>query len=166
VQRNTELAEINVRLQNTQQQLVQSEKLAAVGQLTAGIVHDVKNPLTVIKGMAETLQDEPSLQPYAGQELALIRESATKANQIVSDLLTFSRQSTPEMQQQDLKATVEAALRITTYLTRLAQVKVITALPDRSVYIIYDAQQIEQVLINLIQNAIQAMPTAARCTST
>jgi CheY-like chemotaxis protein len=158
VQRNTELAEINVRLQNTQQQLVQSEKLAAVGQLTAGIVHDVKNPLTVIKGMAETLQDEPSLQPYAGQELALIRESATKANQIVSDLLTFSRQSTPEMQQQDLKATVEAALRITTYLTRLAQVKVITALPDRSVYIIYDAQQIEQVLINLIQNAIQSMP--------
>jgi signal transduction histidine kinase len=158
VQRNTELAEINARLQSTQQQLVQSEKLAAVGQLTAGIVHDVKNPLTVIKGMAESLQDEPELKPYANRELALIRESATKANQIVSDLLTFSRQSTPEMQQQDLKSTVEAALRITTYLTRKAHVQVITALPEQSVYVTYDAQQIEQVLINLIQNAIQAMP--------
>jgi signal transduction histidine kinase len=158
MQRNAELAEINARLQNTQQQLVQSEKLAAVGQLTAGIVHDVKNPLTVIKGMAESLQDEPGLQPYADKELALIRESATKANQIVSDLLTFSRQSTPEMQQQDLKATVEAALRITTYLTRKANVQVIMALPEQSVYVTYDAQQIEQVLINLIQNAIQAMP--------
>jgi two-component system NtrC family sensor kinase len=158
VQRNTELAEINARLQSTQQQLVQSEKLAAVGQLTAGIVHDVKNPLTVIKGMAESLQDEPGLEPYASKELALIRDSATKANQIVSDLLTFSRQSTPEMQQQDLKATVEAALRITTYLTRQARVKLVAALPDQAVYVTYDAQQIEQVLINLIQNAIQAMP--------
>jgi signal transduction histidine kinase len=158
VQRNTELAEINARLQSTQQQLVQSEKLAAVGQLTAGIVHDVKNPLTVIKGMAEALQDEPELKPYANKELALIRESATKANQIVSDLLTFSRQSTPEMHQQDLKATVEAALRITAYLTRKANVHVVTALPEQSVYMTYDAQQIEQVLVNLIQNAIQAMP--------
>ncbi len=158
VQRNTELAEINVRLQNTQQQLVQSEKLAAVGQLTAGIVHDVKNPLTVIKGMAEMLQSEPRLEQTASEELGLIRDSATKANQIVSDLLTFSRQSTPEMQQQDLKATVEAALRITTYLTRKANVQVITALPEQTVYMTYDAQQVEQVLINLIQNAIQAMP--------
>lgn len=158
MQRNTELAEINVRLQNAQQQLVQSEKLAAVGQLTAGIVHDVKNPLAVIKGMAESLQDEPGLEPYANKELALIRESATKANQIVSDLLTFSRQSTPEMQHQDLKATVEAALRITAYLARLARVQVVTALPERAVYVTYDAQQIEQVLINLIQNALQAMP--------
>jgi signal transduction histidine kinase len=158
VQRNQELAEINVRLQSAQQQLVQSEKLAAVGQLTAGIVHDVKNPLAVIKGLAESLQDEPGLEAYANKDLALIRESATKANQIVSDLLTFSRQSTPEMQQQDLKATVEAALRITTYLTRKANVQVITALPEQSVIVTYDAQQIEQVLINLIQNAIQAMP--------
>lgn len=158
VQRNKELADINVRLQTTQQQLVQSEKLAAVGQLTAGIVHDVKNPLAVIKGLAELLQEEPGLEAYANKDLALIRESATKANQIVSDLLTFSRQSTPEMQQQDLKATVEAALRITTYLTRKAHVQVITALPEQAVYVTYDAQQIEQVLINLIQNAIQAMP--------
>ncbi len=158
--RNTELAEANARLQSTQQQLVQSEKLAAVGQLTAGIVHDVKNPLTVIKGLTESLQEEPALEPYAGKELALIRDSATKANQIVSDLLTFSRQSTPEMQLQDLKATVEAALRITTYLIRQARVKLATSLPDQAVYVTYDAQQIEQVLINLIQNAIQAMPQA------
>ena len=158
VQRNQELAEINARLQTAQQQLVQSEKLAAVGQLTAGIVHDVKNPLAVIKGLAESLQEEPELQAYAQKDLALIRDSATKANQIVSDLLTFSRQSTPEMQTQDLKATVEAALRITSFLARKANAQVIATLPEQSVYVTYDAQQIEQVLVNLIQNAIQAMP--------
>ncbi|MCJ7706241.1 MAG: HAMP domain-containing protein, partial [Anaerolineales bacterium] len=61
VQRNKELADANSRLQATQAQLVQSEKLAAVGQLTAGIVHDVKNPLAVIKGLAEELREEPGL---------------------------------------------------------------------------------------------------------
>jgi signal transduction histidine kinase len=159
-QRNTELADINTRLQNTQQQLIQSEKLAAIGQLTAGIVHDVKNPLTVIKGLAEILQSKPELQSSAQKDLAVIRESATKADQIVNDLLKFSRQSTPEMHLQELKATVEASLRITAYLTRKALVEVITDLPAEPVYLMYDAQQIEQVLVNLIQNAIQAMPNS------
>ncbi len=158
VQRNQELADINVRLQSAQQQLVQSEKLAAIGQLTAGIVHDVKNPLAVIKGMAELLQDQPGLEASVQKDLAVIRESAAKANQIVSDLLKFSRQSTPEMHLQDLRATVEASLRITAYLARKANVQVIAGLPAQSVIVTYDAQQIEQVLINLIQNAIQAMP--------
>jgi signal transduction histidine kinase len=158
VQRNKELADINARLQSAQQQLIQSEKLAAVGQLTAGIVHDVKNPLTVIKGLTESLQEETGFDADTQKDLSLICESATKANQIVSDLLKFSRQSMPEMQYQDFKATVEASLRITGYLARKANVQVITDLPQQSVPAIYDAQQIEQVLINLIQNAIQAMP--------
>jgi signal transduction histidine kinase len=158
IQRNQELAEINARLHDAQQQLIQSEKLAAIGQLTAGIVHDVKNPLAVIKGLAESLQEQPELDEYTKKDLAIIRESAAKANQIVSDLLTFSRQSTPEMRTQDLRATVEAALRITTYLARKAQIEVISDLPAQSVMVTYDAQQIEQVLINLIQNAIQATP--------
>jgi signal transduction histidine kinase len=62
------------------------------------------------------------------------------------------------MSYQDLKATVESALRLTAYLARRASVQVVIDLPDRPVQIVYDAQQIEQVLINLIQNAIQAMP--------
>jgi signal transduction histidine kinase len=158
VQRNNELADINARLQSAQQQLIQSEKLAAVGQLTAGIVHDVKNPLAVIKGLAESLQEEPGIEAGVHKDLSVIRESAAKANQIVSDLLKFSRQSTPEMQHQDLRATAEAALRITAYLARQAHVQVIADLPGQSVLVTYDAQQIEQVLINMIQNAIQAMP--------
>ena len=158
VQRNKELAEINTRLQATQQQLIQSEKLAAIGQLTAGIVHDVKNPLTVIKGTAEILQEEPGLGPEVLQSLSIIRDSATKANQIVSDLLKFARQSTPEMHYQDLKATVESALRITAYFARKANIQVVADLPDHSVLLTYDSQQIEQVLVNMIQNAIQAMP--------
>lgn len=156
--RNIELAESNARLQSAQQQLIQSEKLAAIGQLTAGIVHDVKNPLTVILGLSELLRDSPELKRQAAAELELIYNSAQRANRIVSELLTFARQSTPEMQRQDWRATIEAAVRLNTYLAREAHVKIELDLPPQAVELVYDAQQIEQVLVNLIHNAIQAMP--------
>jgi signal transduction histidine kinase len=158
IQRNKELAETNERLRTTQLQLIQSEKLAAIGQLTAGIVHDVKNPLTVIKGVAELLLYEDQLNSEIKSELSLIRESALKANTIVSDLLKFSRQSKPEMGEQDMRETIEAALRLTAYPIRKAHVQVIKELPEHSVVMTYDAQQIEQVLVNIISNAVQAMP--------
>ncbi|MCH8340735.1 MAG: HAMP domain-containing protein [Chloroflexi bacterium] len=155
--RNKELAEINARLQTAQAQLIQSEKLASVGQLTAGIVHDVKNPLAVIKGLAEELSEEFSIDPSMKDQLATIRESATKASTIVTDLLKFARQSTPELERRDLRETVEASLRLTEYLARKGKVEVKVDMPPSPVLIWYDAQQIEQVLINLIGNAIQAM---------
>jgi signal transduction histidine kinase/sensor domain CHASE-containing protein len=162
VQRNTELAEINERLQTTQAQLVQSEKLASVGQLTAGIVHDVKNPLAVIKGVAEELHEEIGLDPSTRGKLQSIRDNASRANTIVTDLLKFARQSTPELHRRDMRETIRSALRLTEYLTRKGNVEVETNLPDLPVRVTYDAQQIEQVLINLITNAVQAMPEGGK----
>ncbi len=159
VERNKELADINARLQSTQAQLIQSEKLASVGQLTAGIVHDVKNPLAVIKGLAEELQEEMESNPFVSGQLVTIRDSANRASTIVTDLLKFARQSTPEMQTRDMKETINSSLRLTEYLTRKAKVEVKVDLPEEAVMMTYDAQQIEQVLINLITNATQAMPT-------
>lgn len=158
VQRNKELAEINRRLQTTQQQLVQSEKLASVGQLAAGIVHDVKNPLAVIKGLAEELLAESGIDAQFKQPLTAIRDNAARANTIVTDLLKFARQSKPEKKLCDLRESIEAAVRLTEYLARKGKVRVIIDAPSRPVMAHYDPGQIEQVLINLIQNALQAMP--------
>jgi two-component system NtrC family sensor kinase len=158
IERNQQLAEMYERLQSAQQQLVQSEKLAAVGQLAAGIVHDVKNPLGVIKGMAEELMIDTDGRPEMEQGLKIIRDNASRANLIVTDLLKFARQSTPSMQQRDLRTTVEGCLRLTDYLIRKGKVDAISELPDQAVWLTYDSQQIEQVIINLIQNAVQAMP--------
>jgi signal transduction histidine kinase len=158
IENNRQLGEMYQRLRQAQLQLIQSEKLAAVGQLTAGIVHDVKNPLGVIKGMAEELMEDIGNDPSAREALQIIRDNANRANEIVSDLLKFARQSTPEMIERDLRDTVEGALRLTNYLLRKAGVDQVLEMPDDPVYVTYDAQQIEQVLINLIQNAVQAMP--------
>lgn len=156
--RNKELAEINTRLRNAQMQLVQSEKLSAVGQLTAGIVHDVKNPLAAIQGMTDIMRKDPHLPEEARQDIGIIYDSAVNATKIVTDLLKFARQSPPEVKSQDLRETVYAALNLNRYLIRKARVKVISEPPDRPIIARYDALQVEQVLINLIQNAVQAMP--------
>ena len=160
--RNEDLARANSRLQEAQQQLIQSGKLAAVGELTAGIVHDVKNPLAVIKGLAEELQEEPDLSPEVAKQLGAIRESATRATQIVSDLLKFARQSTPEMRRQNINETIRAAVRLTDYLARKGRVEVSMELLPDPLMMMYDAIQIEQVLVNLIQNAIQAMTNGGK----
>lgn len=155
-ERSEELERANLRLQQAHQQLVQSEKLASVGQLTAGIVHDVKTPLAVILGLAEDAQEEDQIGPIQ-ESLGLIGKHARRANEIISDLLKFARQSNPEIHYQDLCETVQAAARLTDFLARKAGVKVkISAAPDH-IYTSYDARLMEQVLVNLIQNAIQAM---------
>ena len=155
-QRNRELVEINEKLEQTQLQLIQSEKLASIGQLTAGIVHDVKNPFAVIMGMAEVLSEDENLDETTRHSLRVMRESAVKGNKIVSDLLKFARQQKPEMHNADMRETIEASVRLTAYLTR--PFNLVKELPDTPVMMTFDSQQIEQVLINMIHNAIQAMP--------
>ena len=157
VRRSEELAEANVRLQQAQQQLVQSEKLAAVGTLAAGIVHDIKNPLAVISGLTEELQEGLTPESAIAMPLTQIRENAVRASGIVTDLLKFARQSNPEKRYQNVWDTVRTAVRLNDYLSRRANVRVGVDLTARPVMTMYDAQQIEQVLVNLIQNAVHAM---------
>jgi signal transduction histidine kinase len=92
----------------------------------------------------------------------MIEESASRATRIVSDLLTFARQSNSEMRHQDLGQTVRAAVRLTDFLARRAGVEVAVELNPKRLMATYDALQIEQVLVNLIQNAIQAMPNGGK----
>ncbi len=162
VERNRQLAEMYDRLQAAQQQLAQSEKLAAVGQLAAGIVHDVKNPLGAIKGMAEEMLEDAAAGSGQADALQTIRDNAGRANSIVTDLLVFARQSTPTMQHRDLRESVEGALRLTGFLLRKGRVEVEKDLPEREAMAVFDPQQIQQVLINLIQNAVQAMPSGGK----
>jgi signal transduction histidine kinase len=162
VERNRQLEEMYQRLQAAQQQLVQSEKLASVGQLSAGIVHDVKNPLGVIKGVAEELlEDKPAGSPEH-ESLQVIRDNASRANAIVTDMLTFARQTPPAMVRRDLRETVEGSLRLTSYMLRKGKVELDLQLPAEPVMLTFDSQQIQQVIINLVQNAVQAMPDGGR----
>ncbi len=159
VERSEELTEINQQLQDAQEQLLQSEKLSAIGQLAAGIVHDVRNPLANIMGLAEEIRiDIGEDSPDSEEALKMIIANASRATDIVSDLMLFARQSDTKPKYQDVNETIISSMRLTEYLARKGKIEVKTNLESPPPVTIYDSQQIGQVLINLIQNAIQAMP--------
>lgn len=164
VERSEELATINARLHEAQQQLMRSEKLSAVGQLAAGIVHDVKNPLANIRGLAQELRDDLPAGDASLPMLEMVIDNATRANEIVTDLLKFARYNESKPKLGDLNASIISSYRLTEYLARKNKVEVNTELAEEGVMTVYDDGLIEQVLINLIQNAIQAMPEGGTLT--
>jgi signal transduction histidine kinase len=96
--------------------------------------------------------------PDSEQALKMIIANASRATEIVSDLMLFARQSDAKPKYQDINETIISSMRLTEYLARKSKVEVKTKLESPPPVTIYDSQQIGQVLINLIQNAIQAMP--------
>jgi signal transduction histidine kinase len=109
----------------------------------------------------EMLEDVPATSSEA-ESLQTIRDNASRANSIVADLLVFARQSTPTMEWRDLRQSIEGALRLTGFLLRKGNVSVETDWPVDPAMGQIDPQQIQQVLINLIQNAVQAMPEGGK----
>ena len=161
--RNQMLDEQHARLEAAQQQLARSDKLAAVGQLAAGMVHEVKNPLSAIIGTVDLMR-ETQPGPQSEQELKIVRESAVKANKIVSDLLRFTRPAEPEFDEHDLRLTVANALQLIAHAARERNVRLKANLPPEAVDAYYDDNQIEQVLVNLLHNGLQAMPDGGMLT--
>jgi signal transduction histidine kinase len=157
-QRNQALVESHAALQLSQQQLAQLQRLASIGELAAGVVHDIRNPLSIIIGTADVFLEEEQASSSARRDLMVIRESAVKANRLVSDLLKLARQAPMDVRRHDLRLTIASTLQLTGYLAREARVAFKLNLPEEPVWVDYDANQIEQVLINLVRNGIQAMP--------
>jgi two-component system NtrC family sensor kinase len=153
-----------VQLKDRTAELIQSEKLSAIGQMAAGIAHDVKNPLAVVKGMSEELKDDFQSDPQMLEYLEMISKNADRANVIISDLMKFSRESKFEKDYLNLFDTVDSAVRLTEYLARKGKVKVEVIRGGDKLMLYYDPQHIEQVVINMIQNAIQAMPEGGKLT--
>jgi signal transduction histidine kinase/CheY-like chemotaxis protein len=143
-------------LQAAQQRLLQSEKLAAVGQLISGIAHELNNPLTGVVGWSQYLLGQTLPSPVR-THVATINEQAQRATRIVQNLLTFSRQHKPEKTSVSLNEVVEKTLALRAYELKVNNIQVHDHLEPESRTIHADAHQIQQVILNLLINAEQAM---------
>ncbi len=160
----TELASKNVELQNavvalkaSEQKMIQQEKMASIGMLSAGIAHEIKNPLGIILQGVEFIESSIS-DPTLLDVVEAIKKSTLRADKIIKDLLSFARQTPPVFEPLNIVSVVEETLALVEHQMNLNNIQVIRrfspGLPD----IKADSSQLKQVLINVILNAVDAMP--------
>ncbi len=138
-------------------QLIQSEKLATVGQLVSGVAHELNNPLTSIAGLSEFLLEQKELGPGDRGHLKVIHEQADRAGRIVRNLLTFARKGPAERVRLDLNDLVQRTLLLMGYDLRLRDVETQIELPLDLPEVIGDRHALQQVVLNLLTNAAQAV---------
>ena len=143
-------------LKTTQAQLVQSEKLSAIGEFVAGVAHELNNPLTSVIGFAELLQQAEVSEQHR-RYLGLLTMSAHRCHKIVDSLLSFARQQKPERKPLQLREIVESAVNLLQYQLRTNNIEVLMQFDDDLPKVVGDSHQLQQVFINLINNARQAI---------
>ncbi len=154
-ERSARLEQALADLRLAQQRLVQSERLSAIGELVAGVAHELNNPLTAVLGFATILQQRAPAELQA--DVAPIMEGANRARRIVQNLLTFARQQAAEMEEVDLNQAVRRVLNLYGYLLRSDNVIVEERLAPNLPTTVADMTAVQQVLLNLINNARQAL---------
>ncbi|MGB7070666.1 MAG: ATP-binding protein [Pyrinomonadaceae bacterium] len=144
-------------LQSTFQQLLQAEKLASLGELSAGIVHEVRNPLASIKGAIEILEDELKTDSPRKEFADLARKEIDRLDQLVGEFLRFARPAEPAKALSDPNTIVESVTALIENQAVSQSVKVVKELQKDIPSVLVDPEQIKQVMLNLAINGLQAM---------
>ncbi len=158
-----ELRAAYLKLKDTQAQLIQAEKMEAVGRLASGVAHEVKNPLGIILQSVDYLEEKISpSQGSVSDVLQMIRTNIDRANRIITTLVDFSRATALDLRPENINDIVETSLLLVQHRIKLENVSVVKDLAGNLPAILADKTKIEQVFINIFLNAVQAMPEGGK----
>ena len=145
-----------------EQQIRQNEKLSALGQMISGIAHELNNPLAVIKGYLDLMIGRTDLPAGLRNDLEKVARESNRAAKLVRNFLSFAREHPPQRGATDLNSLVESFVELRRYDFLVAQSSIALDLDPARPRVIADADQVQQVLVNLINNALHAIVTTSR----
>lgn len=156
---NTELERSYAELRGTFEQLLRAERLTALGELSAGIVHEIRNPLGAIKGAVEIIEDGLAVDSPRREFAIIAKAEVERLNRIVTEFLQFARSKKLEKHLTEINALVRSVCQLIEKQAAAQNVRMIDEFAQDLPPVALDHEQIKQVLLNLAINALQAMPT-------
>ncbi len=145
-----------------QAKLAHAEKMATIGHLVSGVAHEVNNPLAAILGFTDLLLENPELPEAAKKELEIVLQEAQRTKDIVQDLLSFARQKPARREPVQVNAVLRQTLKLRSYDFASHGVDVIEALDENLPTVMGDSQQLQQVFLNILNNAYEAVQETQR----
>ena len=158
-----EIKEAYAKLKETQNQLIQAEKLSAIGQLASGVAHEVRNPLGIILQGINYLETKiPAKGEDISKTLTMLKDSVERADKIINDLLNFSRPASLDLQPEDVNSILEVSLSLLKARFKFDNIETIIKTKKDIPMVLADKNKLEQVFINILLNAVQAMPEGGK----
>lgn len=151
------LEEANCRLQEAQEQLIHGERLATIGEMAAGIAHELKGPMVAIGGFARRLDRKISAGTPEKNYISTIIEEEKRLESMLDEVLSFSRKTTICYERCSIAELIDSSLSIVGHACNKIGIEIIRNYPRKQVILYADCQQLKQVLINIFYNALEAM---------
>ncbi len=152
------------RLKTITEQLINHEKMASVGQMAAGVAHEINTPLGIILGYTQLMMDDFEIDSENYKNLQIVERQTKACRKIVADLLKFSRQSESVKASIDLNQIIQEVLAVTEHTLNIQQIEVIRRFDPELPPVIGDAEKLHQIFINLFNNSQHAMADGGRLT--
>jgi two-component system, NtrC family, sensor histidine kinase HydH len=155
---NLQLSAVYRELQNNFEQMKRSERLYALGQLSAGLAHEIRNPLAGIEGAAAIVRNNPDSLNKRQECLEIILKECSRLNRLVTNFLEFAKPRAPYYQRVLLSPVMDSVIELASHAIGRKNILIRKEVTPDSLLLLCDPEQIKQVILNLTINAIQAMP--------